>query len=199
MPLSNPEQISNVANLQATLDSLQNQVHPGYASGRYYFSHCYLGTTYSSFTASYIFYTYFYVAKTQRFDRILSYINTAGAAGSTARLGIYSVAVGSPQVLILDTGNIAIDTTGAKEVIIDVTLSPGWYAFAYLSTSSTALIFAAASNSTGAGFIGVPSFTSNPSLAVRSTTTVVGALPANASAVTILAGSYSPFLYLRAA
>lgn len=197
MPLFNSEQISNIANLQETLDLLQKQVHPGYVSGRYYFSTFYTVASYVSFAANYVFYTYFYVAKAQAFNRIGTLINTTGVAGSMARLGIYNVAAASPTTLVLDAGNISIDTASIKEIIIDIFLQPGWYAFAYCSTSSTATVISAGANSIGAGLFGVPSITSNPTPTVRSITTLFGSFPPNASAINILISS-SPLIYLKA-
>lgn len=81
------------------------------------------------------------------YDRIGMYIDTAGAAGKVARLGIYdSDANGQPSTLVVDAGEFAVDTTGAKEQTISQELEGGrlyWLAFhsdgVPLSKSSTSM------------------------------------------------------------
>ncbi|MHC5768719.1 MAG: hypothetical protein ACYTXI_24470 [Nostoc sp.] len=196
--MSNPEQISNVANLQETLDLLQKQVHPGYASGRYYFSHCYNGSAFTAFAPNYIFYTYFYIAKKQQFNRISTITNAVGGTGSTIRIGIYNVAGGIPTTLVIDAGTISAETVAIKEIIINVTLETGWYAFACSSTSGSTTIIAVSANSMSAGFLGVSTPVAVPNAVLRSLSTQFGSFPISALETSLLNGN-SPLIYLRAA
>jgi hypothetical protein len=73
----------------------------------------------------------FFVSVTRTFDRIAIHITTAGAGGSTVRLGIYNTDGGNPTTVLYNSAAIAADTTGTKEDTINITLTPGLYALAY--------------------------------------------------------------------
>lgn len=74
-----------------------------------------------------------------RFDRIGAYVNTAGAAGAAARLGIYNVNPSTyyPSSLVLDAGVIACAVSGHKELVINQILSKGWYALVIVTNDAT--------------------------------------------------------------
>ena len=69
----------------------------------------------------------FVVAKTTTFDRIAAEV-TAGAVGSTVRLGIYADTGGHrPSALVLDAGTIDGNTVAVQEITISQQLVPGLY------------------------------------------------------------------------
>ena len=74
----------------------------------------------------------FIVPNDKTYDRIAIQVST-GAAGTTARLGIYAPAYTSaepgiqPGQLILDAGEVSTDSSGLKEIAISQQLSAGWY------------------------------------------------------------------------
>lgn len=90
----------------------------------------------------------FFVPKTMRFDRIAIRVSTA-ATGATPRirLGVYEdKGDGSvyPGALILDAGEVAVNTTGLKELAIDLTLKGGkLYWLALVGQDTTSLVAAA--------------------------------------------------------
>lgn len=63
---------------------------------------------------------------------------TGAVALSTARLGIYSISSGRPDVKIAETGSIDTSTSGTKEGTFasNVDLNPGWYYVAFISDSA---------------------------------------------------------------
>ena len=71
---------------------------------------------------------YFPVTTDVTLDRIGVSVNTAGAAGSVIRLGIYrdDGAIG-PDALVLDAGTVDSTTTGRKEIVISQALTPDNY------------------------------------------------------------------------
>lgn len=78
----------------------------------------------------------FPVPYTMSFDRIGVNVATAGAAGAKARLGIYADnGQVYPGALVLDAGEVALDSTGAKSITINVTLQPGLYWLARIQNS----------------------------------------------------------------
>lgn len=90
----------------------------------------------------------FFVPKTMRFDRIAIRVSTA-ATGATPRirLGVYEdKGDGSvyPGALVLDAGEVAVNTTGLKELAIDLTLKGGKLYWLALLGQDTASLVAAA-------------------------------------------------------
>jgi hypothetical protein len=88
----------------------------------------------------------FFVPEELRFDQIAINVTTAGAGGTVARVGIYKdgstpSTQGYPANLIpgTDVGELAVDTTGVKANAIDVTLPPGLYWLALVSSGAPAL------------------------------------------------------------
>ena len=66
-------------------------------------------------------------------DRIAVYINVL-AAGKSARLGLYRNGTNNnPGALVVDGGEVSVDTTGLKTVVIDEALTKGLYWMAIVS------------------------------------------------------------------
>ena len=59
--------------------------------------------------------------------RIGAEVTSAGDAGSTVRLGIWSDLGGYPGALVLDAGTISGDSATVQEITITLTLRPGMY------------------------------------------------------------------------
>ena len=81
---------------------------------------------------------YFPVYRSATFDRIGCDVQTAGAAGAKARLGIYRDVDldGYPDVLILDAGEVDCTTDGDKTITIDQHLEAGLYFVAVIHSDS---------------------------------------------------------------
>lgn len=76
----------------------------------------------------------FIVPFVRSFDRIAIMITSAAAAGKLVRLALYAATTTwQPGALIVDSGNLAADSTGIKEATISITLQPGRYLKAKLS------------------------------------------------------------------
>jgi len=76
---------------------------------------------------NYIYALPFHVPITQSFDRIAIHVATE-VTGGAIRLGIYNDNGDCyPSSLLLDAGLVNTTTTGLKEIVINVTLSPGLY------------------------------------------------------------------------
>ena len=75
-------------------------------------------------------------------------VNTAGAAGKVARLGIYSCNVsGYPGTLLTSTADFAIDSTGLKtNSVSPVSLPAGWYYAASISDGAPVILMHTAGN-----------------------------------------------------
>lgn len=82
---------------------------------------------------------YFPVYRSATFDRIGCDVQTAGAAGAKARLGIYRDADldGYPDVLVLDAGEVDCTTDGDKVITIDQHLKAGLYFVAVIHNDAT--------------------------------------------------------------
>lgn len=62
---------------------------------------------------------------------------TVGVASSTITLGLYSDVYGFPDELLHNFGIVAADTSGLKEIIININLNKGWYWVASLINNTT--------------------------------------------------------------
>lgn len=111
------------------------------------------------------------------YDALQFNCTTAGAAGSTVRLGIYTDANGLPGARVVDAGTVDTTTTGLKVATISQVLAAGRYWLVNVAQGGTA-----------------PSCTvlsGNPNLYLGATanllggiiSTVAGALPASLSAM----------------
>lgn len=90
----------------------------------------------------------FFVPKTMRFDRIAIRVSTA-ATGTTPRirLGVYEdKGDGSvyPGALLIDAGEVTVNTIGLKELVIDLTLKGGKLYWLTLIGQDSASLAAAA-------------------------------------------------------
>jgi len=84
----------------------------------------------------------FWTPRRVRIDRIGCYVETAGAAGERARLGIYRENGDLyPGELAVDGGEVAVDAVGHKELVVDVVLEPGHYFIALVTNSGAARFY----------------------------------------------------------
>lgn len=140
----------------------------------------------------------FIVGKTTIFDRIGTEVTIVGA-GSAIRLGVYNTVNGAPSGVELDAGTVDSSAAiGAKEIVINKSLSPGQYWLAHvvqggaaptvISYSSMASPYVGHTVSPGANHFGV-----------YSVTPVAGAFPANPGPLTAVGGSTAIRVVMRAA
>ena len=89
---------------------------------------CSLGTT-KLLVANQIYYMPFVVFNSVTVTELMVYIATGGTAGAKNRLSIYKANTdGTPGALVLDAGEIAVSTTGAKLITgLSQTLTSGLY------------------------------------------------------------------------
>lgn len=122
----------------------------------------------------------FYVPKTMKFDRIAMKVTTAASAGGVARMGIYADNGNCyPGAKILDSGEVATDSTGVKEVNIDVTLRGGkLYWLVVITGTATGTTVAAIPLASALGILGTDSTLSGTTLLGYAATQTYGALPA---------------------
>lgn len=138
------------------------------------------------------------IGKRQRFDRIGITHTVAGTAGAVCRLGIYdSDDNGRPRNLL--AGGATLDSTlitGLEEVI-DVTLSPGVYWLAYVGQVAAATFrgLAIASNPR----VGLANQSPADAAGTLVQTGVNGALPAVHNPATLVTGTKTPRILIRAA
>ncbi len=88
----------------------------------------------------------FYVPSPRAIDRVGCQVTTAGTAGHVARMGIFNgdPITGLPATVLVDSGPVAVDSTGVKEVAVTATLQ-GLYWLGLTTQSGT---FVAFTNST---------------------------------------------------
>jgi hypothetical protein len=73
-------------------------------------------------------------------DRLAIEVTSGAASGKKARLGIYKADVNwQPTDLVVDGGEVAVDTTGVITVTIDEILQEGKYVLAYTSNGAPTL------------------------------------------------------------
>lgn len=98
-----------------------------YASGYYYCGTSQQGSDATiAGTQNVAYAVMFVVSKTTTFDRIQCEV-TSAIASSTVRLGIYNSTNNIPTTKLLDAGTVDSSSTGAKEITISQTLTPGVY------------------------------------------------------------------------
>jgi len=69
-----------------------------------------------------------YIVTAVTLDLLSIQVTVAGAAATTARLGIYNANTDwQPTTLVLDAGTVAVDSTGIKSITINQALSAGRY------------------------------------------------------------------------
>lgn len=78
-----------------------------------------VSSTAFTMVANRLYFLPYFSPRRRVYDRIAWLVATAGAGGTTARLGIYTSSDGGePGVLLLDAGTVAVDSTGSKEITI---------------------------------------------------------------------------------
>ncbi|KKM21598.1 hypothetical protein LCGC14_1633810 [marine sediment metagenome] len=87
----------------------------------------------------FVLYFPIYVAVDTTFVRIGTRV-ASGSGSGTARLGIYNWNNGLPGTLLLDAGTVDLSTTGNKEIVINQTLTQGYYFTAFVATVGTSTI-----------------------------------------------------------
>lgn len=152
----------------------------------------------TSFSADVLRAAPFAISHAVTWDRILFNISTGSSAGGLGRLGIYAAgADGLPGSLVLDAGEIAIDTIGQRLVTINQALQPGLYYLALVQSLAATISYLTSTVTLRA--LGMPG--NNISGAVPPGVTVAhtyGALPAAFGTADMTATSV-PRIALRAA
>lgn len=128
---------------------------PKDASGAYLsipgFSHSNIST--SAITADRLYHEPIYIASRMTLDQICIEVTTAGAANKKARLAIYIADTDwQPVALILDAGEVAVDSTGVKAIAINQVLTPGRYLLVLVSNGAPTLRYALGSH-LGEGYL----------------------------------------------
>ncbi len=127
----------------------------------------------------------FFVPKTMKFDRIAIRVSTL-ATGTTprVRLGVYEDKGDEsvyPGALVLDAGEVAVNTTGLKELVVDLTLKGGklyWLALLGQDTASLAVAAIPAADAL-ATFLGLDSGLTGTPFLGYAVTQAYGILPLN--------------------
>ena len=82
----------------------------------------------AALVANQLYATALLIPRDMTLDRICFEVTTAGAGGTKARLGIYNDGTDLyPGALLVDAGEVAVDTTGLKTIIISQALTKGIY------------------------------------------------------------------------
>ena len=104
-------------------------------------------------TAGQMRYEPIYVTTPLTIDQIACEVTSAGAGGTTIRMGIFTADTDlQPTGLVVDGGTVAADgATGMRSVSVSVTLTPGRYLMA-LNTDSTATMRSLRGGSMLSGF-----------------------------------------------
>lgn len=134
-------------------------------------------------------------------DRFSMEVTTAGTASAVARLGIYASSNNLPTDLILDAGEIAVDSTGVKTINVNQLLAPGLYFMAFNHNSAASVSFR---SNTGTAAPPVWGYPSSPGTGSAITMTTVSdtygggyVLPNPAINPTAAVGTSMPLLFLR--
>ena len=105
------------------------------------------GSSTSALAANRIYYEPILVVTAITLDQIVIEVGPAGAASTTARLGIYNAnADWQPTTLVLDAGTVAVDSVGIKTITINQALPAGRYLLAVWSNGAPSLRFARGGN-----------------------------------------------------
>lgn len=165
-------------------------------AGRYYLSQYFTVPDFQGLqlTADTVFLMPFLVSEETTFDRIGLNVTTLDAA-ATIHLGIYSG--NTPGTRVLNAGTVSGATTGAKEAVINQTLTPGIYWLAALSVGGAPSISAITSGDFNASFLGESAISGSQNARITRAA-VGGALPSPFGAITY-GTSHAPMLFLRAA
>lgn len=135
-------------------------------------------------------------------DAFMIYCSAAGSAGQILRIGLYRIASdGTPGGLIVESGSIAVDSTGAKtSTFTPFVLPPGHYYIACLSTSSTAAYVGTQTNASSA--LRMPAGCGNTIIDTAvggyATGVATSAMPSTCPAITWTTNINVPHILLRA-
>jgi hypothetical protein len=128
---TNADKKISIENLSSTIQLVQTSLnktsHPGFVPGRYYsLFPTASGVLNQTASIGFVYYTYLYIPIEVQFSAVAVLANS-GTASSKCRLGIYNVSNGMPSSLALDCGEIALPSSGVKEVAVNFSLSVGFY------------------------------------------------------------------------
>ena len=95
---------------------------------------------YDTITANRLYYEPIFCTTAITVQKLSLQVQTAGAAGKKVRVGIYNCTTDlQPTSLILDAGEVAVDTTGQKIITVDLSLPPGLYLSCFVSDGTPIL------------------------------------------------------------
>ena len=145
-PAQQDDEATNLALVKyySWLTEIFSYRQPGY----YYTMGVLGGTATLALTANTLYALPFLVTKRSRWDKMNIRVTTA-SSGTKVRLGIYTNEGVYPKDLIVDAGELDTGSTGSKEAVIDVTLDPGLYWLALLSSGAPTLGGISAANTFG--------------------------------------------------
>lgn len=133
-------------------------------------------------TLNMVYYHPFPVGGDLTIDRITCGVQTAGAAGSVVRLGIYNDDDGIPGTLLLDAGTVSGETpAGYREITVSQALSKGtlyWIAVVWQVAAVGVLRSAIGS---GHDWVGSSAASADPRFCSYTQASVTGALPSPAT------------------
>lgn len=133
-----------------------------------------------SFSNQRVIYIPFFVGVAHTFTGLGIDVATAGESGAKIRLGVYSDSSGQPGTLVVDGGQVAADTTGAKTTTgLTIALTPGLVWLAYCTQAAATTQPVVRRYLFAWPIIGMDSVDSNPTLFYEDS--VSGALPATAT------------------
>jgi len=95
------------------------------------------GLTWADYPANILTASYYPIFRKIRADRIGISILGAGGAGALIRLGIYDDKDFYPDSLVVDAGEVSVETTGFKTLVIDEVLDVGRYWLAFVLNDPT--------------------------------------------------------------
>lgn len=116
-------------------------------------------------------------------DQLILEVTTAGAASTTARMGIYTAGLDwMPVTLVVDGGTVAVDSTGAKTLSISQQLMPGRYLLTINTDGTPTLRYVRGSINSA---LLTDAFGSSPIVGHLRATQTYGAFPATPTAPTL--------------
>lgn len=147
---------------------------PRHVYGRYYQGHGATALTTLVVTANILYAVPIYIPAPKVYTNIA--IEVTATHASNARLGIYRDSAGAPGALLVDAGQVSVNTTLGRGIGIAVWVDePGWYWLAVLFSGTPTV--RALNRAGGAMFLGFAAAgDTNPNMAV-SVAQAFGALP----------------------
>lgn len=185
---------------RVSLGQINDFLHPGYVSGRYYFSPNIVNITTSgtptNLSANQIYYLPVLIGADRQLDRLAVICNTLGMGN--IRLGIYTAGSDSlPDILVVGSDNISVASTGTKEISVNANLRIGnWYWLA-VATGVACSLNVSVGNALN-GIVGMPSVAVSAINGLRANFTF-GALPSAAPKTAIAPTANVPVVWFRCA